>query len=68
MKLKKLTPEEKVNLTINMTDVVLQICAEGIRNQNPDITEAQLKEKLKERIMYQKRLALRLRNWNDLKI
>jgi len=42
---KKLTPEEKVNLAISMTDFVIEICAEGIRNQNPNITEAKLREK-----------------------
>lgn len=53
--LKKLKPEEKVNLSINMTDVCVQICAEGIRDQNKNITEAQLREKLRARIMLQKR-------------
>jgi len=52
---KKLTPEEKVNLAISMTDFVIEICAAGIRDQNPNITEAELREKLRERIMYQKR-------------
>jgi len=51
----KLKPEEKVNLAINMTDVVVQICADSIKDQNPNITEAQLIEKVRERIMYQKR-------------
>ena len=55
MNLKKLKPEEKVNLAINMTDVCVQICADGIRDQNKNITEAQLKEKLRRRMMYQKR-------------
>lgn len=52
---KKLTPEERVNLAISMTDFVIEICADGIRDQNPNITEAELREKLRERIMYQKR-------------
>ena len=56
---KKLTPEEKVNLAINMTDVVIQICADGIKDQNPDITEAELKAKLRERLAYQKTLSSR---------
>lgn len=55
MGLKKLKPEEKVNLSINMTDVCVQICADGIRNQNRNITEAQLRKKLRARIMHQKR-------------
>jgi len=52
---RKLKPEEKVNLAINMTDVVVQICAEGVKDQNPNITETQLIEKVRERIMLQKR-------------
>jgi hypothetical protein len=52
---KELMPEEKVNLAINMTDVVIQICADGIKDQNPDITKAELKAKLTERLTSQKR-------------
>jgi len=52
---RKLKPEEKVNMAINMTDVCVQICAEGIKAQNPNITEEQLQEELKARIMIQKR-------------
>ena len=55
MHLKKLKPEEKVNLAINMTDVCVQVCADGIRDQNRNITEAQLMEKLRARMMHQKR-------------
>jgi len=52
---KKLKPEEKVNLAINMTDVCVQICADGIKDQNRNVTEAQLMEKVRARIMCQKR-------------
>ena len=52
---KKLKPEEKVNLSINMTDVCVQVCADSIRDQNRNITEAQMREKLRARMMYQKR-------------
>jgi hypothetical protein len=41
-----------------MTDVCLRICAEGIRNQNPTISEEQLIESLRERIRYMKKLEL----------
>jgi hypothetical protein len=51
---KKLTPEEKVNLAINMTDVVIQICADGIKDRNPNIKEAELKTKLRERLAHQR--------------
>jgi len=52
---RKLKPEEKVNLAINMTDVCVKICAEGIKNKNPNITEKQLEKKLREIILLQKR-------------
>jgi len=52
---KKLKPEEKVNLSIDMTDVCVQVCADGIKDQNRNITEAQLREKLRARMMRQKR-------------
>jgi len=55
LNLKKLRPEEKVNLAINMTDVVVRICVDSIKDQNPSIAEAQLMERVRERIMYQKR-------------
>jgi len=55
LNVKKLKREEKVNLAINMTDVVIQICTDGIKDQNPDITEAELKAKLRERLTRQKR-------------
>ena len=51
----KLKPEEKVNLAINMTDVCVQICAEGVKSQNENIKEKELIEKVRERMMYQKR-------------
>jgi hypothetical protein len=52
---KELTPEEKVNLAINMTDAVTQVCANGIKDQNPGITKAKLEAKLRERLTCQKR-------------
>lgn len=54
----KQKPEERVNLAINMTDVCLRICAEGIRNRNPTISEEQVIESLRERIRYMKKLEL----------
>jgi hypothetical protein len=50
LKLEKLKPEEKVNLAINMVDVVTRICAEGIKAQNKNISEKELLEKLRERL------------------
>jgi len=56
LKLEKLRPEEKVNLSINMVDVVTRICAEGIKAQNKNISERELLEKLRERLRYSKNL------------
>ena len=53
--LDKLTPEEKLNMAISMTDTVVQICAEGVKSQNPNISEDELIEKVRERMMDQKR-------------
>ena len=41
----KLRPEEKVNLSINIVDIVTRICAEGIKAQNKNISERELLEK-----------------------
>jgi hypothetical protein len=50
-----LNPEEKVNIAIDMTDTCFRICAEGIKAQNPNISEEQLTEKLRERLEWTKR-------------
>jgi len=51
----KLTPEEKVNLTINMVDTCVRICADGIRDQDKTIKDEKLIEKLRARILFNKR-------------
>ena len=56
MKLEKLKPEEKVNLSINMVDVVTCICAEGVKAQNKNVNERELLKKLGERLRYSKNL------------
>ncbi|MDI6905374.1 MAG: hypothetical protein QMD13_07825 [Candidatus Bathyarchaeia archaeon] len=55
MNLEKLSPEEKVNLSINMVDVCTRICADAIREQNKTINEKELLEKLRARIQFGKR-------------
>jgi hypothetical protein len=52
---KSFKPEEKVDATIQMTDAAVRICADGIRDQNPNMTEEQLQEELRKRINSQKR-------------
>jgi hypothetical protein len=50
-----LKPEERVNLAVGMSDVCVRICAEGVRNQNPGISEEKLIERVRERLMLGKR-------------
>jgi hypothetical protein len=38
-----------------MTDAMVKICADGIRDQNPNMPEEQLQEELRKRINSQKR-------------
>ncbi len=52
---RSLKPEEKVDATIQMTDAMVKICADGIRDRNPNMTEEQLQEELRKRIDSQKR-------------
>lgn len=47
--------EVKVNMTIDLTDAMVHACAEGIRAQNPNVTEEELKGKLRERFEWAKR-------------
>lgn len=54
-RLGRLKPEEKVNMALDMSDAVVRVCAEGIKAQNPDITEKELIEKLRERMEWSKR-------------
>ncbi len=51
---RSLKPEEKVDAAIQMTDAMVKICADGIRDQNPNMTEKQLQEELGKRINSQK--------------
>jgi len=51
----RLPPEVKVRMAIEMTDLCVSVCAEGIRAQYPDITEKELLEKLRERLEWSKR-------------
>ena len=53
-RLGRLKPEEKVLIAIDMTDGCMQICADGIRQQFPDISEEELLEKLRERLEWAK--------------
>jgi hypothetical protein len=54
-RLGRLKPEQKVLIAIDMTDGCVRICADGIRNQYPGISEEELLEKLRERLEWTKR-------------
>lgn len=49
MNWRRLTPEERVEVAINMVDVVTQISAENEKMKNPPITEASLIAALRRR-------------------
>ncbi|UCE15746.1 MAG: hypothetical protein JSV12_07740 [Candidatus Bathyarchaeota archaeon] len=55
MNREKLTPEEKVNLTITMVDTCVSICADGIKDHDKTIKDKKLIEKLRARITLNKR-------------
>ncbi len=48
--MRRLTPEEKVSITIDLTDAATSITAAGIKDSDPDITEEQLLEELRKRV------------------
>jgi hypothetical protein len=54
-RLGRLKPEEKVAIAMDMTDACVRICADGIKAQNPGISEEELIGKLRERLEWIKR-------------
>ena len=48
---RKLRSEEKVAIAVNMSDVCVHICAEGIRSQNTSIKEERIIEEVRNRIL-----------------
>jgi len=53
---RRLKPEERVDLAVNMSDVCIRVCAEGVRAQYPNIDEERLIELVRERLMFEKNL------------
>jgi hypothetical protein len=49
-------PEAKVIMAIDMTEAMVGACIDGIRAQNPAITEDELMKKLSGRLRYSKGL------------
>ena len=58
-RLGSLKPEEKVAIALDMTDACVRICKAGIRAQCPDVSEAEVNEKLRKRLEWSKRLRRR---------
>jgi len=58
----ELRPEEKVNLAIGMTDVCVRVCADAVRYRNQTLSEDEVIERVRERIMYAKRRKWSLRS------
>jgi hypothetical protein len=54
-----LKPEEKVAIALDMTDACARVCAAGIRAQCPEVSEAEINEKLRKRLEWSKRLRKR---------
>ncbi len=52
----KLKPDEMVGLAVGMSDVCIRVCAEGVRSQRPEVSEEELVELVRERLMYDKNL------------
>ena len=53
--MRKLKPEDRVNLAVGMSDVCVRVCADGVRDQNLGISEEELIERVRERLMFGKR-------------
>jgi hypothetical protein len=53
-RLGRLPSDVKVLMAIEMSDFALEVCAAGVRAQNPKISNAELLEKLRERLKWSK--------------
>ena len=51
----RLPPAVKANMTIDMTDAMVQVCAEGMKSKDPEITDEELIRRLRERFKWAKR-------------
>jgi hypothetical protein len=51
----RLPPEVKVNMTIDMTDAMVRVCAEGMKAQSPNITDEEMMKRLQDRFKWAKR-------------
>ena len=52
---RRLRPEERVNLAVGMSDVCVRVCADGVRDGAPDVSEKEVVERVRERLLFCKR-------------
>lgn len=52
---RRLRPEERVNLAVGMSDVCVRVCADGVRDWDPSVSEEELVERVRERLLFSKR-------------
>jgi hypothetical protein len=50
----RLPPEKKAEIMMDMTSASVHICMDGIRHQNPEISDNELLTKLRERVQWRK--------------
>jgi len=51
----RLAPEVKVSMAVGMTEAMVSVCLEGVKAQNPKLTEGELMERLRERFEWGRR-------------
>ena len=54
-RLGRLSPEEKVAVAMDLSDGCVRVCADGIRARCPGISEKELSDRLRERLLWSKR-------------
>ncbi len=54
-RLGRLPPEVKVNMAIEMTDLAVSVCADGIRAAHPGIRDEEVLKELRRRFAWMKR-------------
>jgi hypothetical protein len=54
-RLGRLPPGVKVNMAVDRTEAMVRVCLEGVRAQNPKLTDGELMERLRERFEWAKR-------------
>jgi hypothetical protein len=55
LSVERMKPEERVNLAVCMSDVCVRVCADSVRDGNPSVTEEELVERVRARLLFSKR-------------